>query len=199
MKKPFLIILAAALAVLAAWWFLHARPSPTPDQPNRSDVESVPPGASLPAITNARPTASRTSPEASNLLPAPPAAALPATSSPAVTSALPPPTTTSAEPPPLYPPEILLDNMRNTVRQYGLMFGGNPIGTNLEITKTLNGDNPKQVKFLGPDGNRVNQKGELVDAWGTPYFFHQLAAMEMEIRSAGPDKIMYTSDDLVTK
>lgn len=89
--------------------------------------------------------------------------------------------------------------MRNTVRQYGLMFGGNPVGTNLEITKALNGDNPKQVKFLGPDGNRVNQKGELVDVWGTPYFFHQLSAMEMEIRSAGPDKIMYTSDDLVTK
>jgi len=39
----------------------------------------------------------------------------------------------------------------------------------------------------------------LVDAWGTPYFFHQLAAMEMEIRSAGPDKVMWTADDLVIK
>ncbi len=89
--------------------------------------------------------------------------------------------------------------MRTTVRQYGLMFGGNPVGTNPEITRALDGDNPKHVKFLGPDGNRVNEKGELVDAWNTPYFFHQLSAMDMEIRSAGPDKIMWTADDLVIK
>ncbi len=94
---------------------------------------------------------------------------------------------------------MLLENMRTTVRQYGLMFGGNPIGTNLEITKALNGDNPKHVNFLGPDGNRLNEKGELVDPWGTPYFFHQLSAMEMEVRSAGPDRAMWTSDDLVIK
>ena len=79
------------------------------------------------------------------------------------------------------------------------MFGGNPIGTNLEITRALDGDNPKEVKFLGPDGNRLNGKGELVDAWGTPYFFHQLSALEMEIRSAGPDRVFYTADDLVMK
>ena len=89
--------------------------------------------------------------------------------------------------------------MRTTIRQYGLAFGGNPVGTNPEITKALNGDNPKQINFLTQDGNRVNEKGELVDPWGTPYFFHQLSAMEMEIRSAGPDKIMWTTDDLVIK
>ena len=89
--------------------------------------------------------------------------------------------------------------MRTTIRQYGLAFGGNPVGTNPEITKALNGDNPKQINFLTQDGNRANEKGELVDPWGTPYFFHQLSAMEMEIRSAGPDKIMWTTDDLVIK
>jgi hypothetical protein len=89
--------------------------------------------------------------------------------------------------------------MRRTVRQYNQMFGGNPVGTNPEITRALNGDNPRHVKFLQPDGNRVNEKGELVDPWGTPYFFHQLSASEMEIRSAGPDKVMFTGDDLVTK
>jgi len=89
--------------------------------------------------------------------------------------------------------------MRATIRQYGLAFGGNPVGTNPEITKALNGDNPKQINFLTQDGNRANEKGELVDPWGTPYFFHQLSAMEMEIRSAGPDKIMWTTDDLVIK
>ena len=97
------------------------------------------------------------------------------------------------------PPQIVLANMRRTVRQYNQMFGGNPIGTNPEITRALNGDNPRHVRFLQPDGNHVNEKGELVDPWGTPYFFHQLSASEMEIRSAGPDKVMYTGDDLVTK
>jgi hypothetical protein len=97
------------------------------------------------------------------------------------------------------PPQAALASMRRTVRQYNQMFGGNPIGTNPEITRALNGDNPRHVNFLQPDGNHVNEKGELVDPWGTPYFFHQLSASEMEIRSAGPDKVMYTGDDLVTK
>jgi hypothetical protein len=46
---------------------------------------------------------------------------------------------------------------------------------------------------------RINGKGELVDYWGTPFFFHQLSGTEMEIHSAGPDKVMWTADDLVTK
>lgn len=94
----------------------------------------------------------------------------------------------------------MLENMRTTVRQYGLRFGGNPVGTNEEITKALQGANPQQVDFLANQpGIQINEKGELVDPWGTPYFFHQLAAMEMEIHSAGPDKIMETPDDLVIK
>jgi hypothetical protein len=97
------------------------------------------------------------------------------------------------------PPETILENMRTAIRQYGTMFGGNPVGTNPEITKALEGDNPKHVNFLKADGNRVNANGELVDPWGTPYFFHQLSGSETEIRSAGPDRVMYTSDDLVIK
>jgi hypothetical protein len=96
-------------------------------------------------------------------------------------------------------PATILQNMRTSIRQYGSMFGGNPVGNNLEITSALQGDNPKQINFLKQDGNRVNANGELVDAWGTPYFFHQLSAEEMEVRSAGPDRVMYTGDDLVTR
>ncbi|HTL58888.1 MAG TPA: hypothetical protein VL361_24590 [Candidatus Limnocylindrales bacterium] len=96
-------------------------------------------------------------------------------------------------------PETALENMRITIRQYGAMFGGNPVGSNPEITSALQGENPKHINFLKEDGNRVNNRGELVDIWGMPYFFHQLSGTEMEIRSAGPDRIMYTADDLVTK
>lgn len=80
------------------------------------------------------------------------------------------------------------------------MFGGNPVGTNPEITAALNGNNPKGANFIQPDaGMRINAKGELVDPWGTPYFFHQLSGTEMEIHSAGPDRVMWTADDLVVK
>jgi len=80
------------------------------------------------------------------------------------------------------------------------MFGGNPVGNNSEITKALNGANPKQANFIKPEaGMHINGNGELVDSWGTPFFFHQLSATEMEIRSAGPDRTMWTSDDLVIK
>lgn len=95
---------------------------------------------------------------------------------------------------------VVLENMRRAIRNYGARFGGNPVGTNPEITRALAGENPKQVDFLNADdGLRVNGAGELVDPWGTPYFFHQLSGAEMEIHSAGPDKKMWTSDDLVTR
>lgn len=97
------------------------------------------------------------------------------------------------------PPETILENVRTTIRQYASEFGENPVGTNPEITSALQGDNPKHINFLKQDGSRVNAKGELVDAWGTPYFFHQISGREMEIRSAGPDRIMYTGDDFVTR
>ncbi|HLH53589.1 MAG TPA: hypothetical protein VKY92_08235 [Verrucomicrobiae bacterium] len=51
----------------------------------------------------------------------------------------------------------------------------------------------------GSPGIRIDSSGNLIDPWGTPYFFHQLSGMEMEIHSAGPDKIMWTQDDLVLK
>lgn len=103
-----------------------------------------------------------------------------------------PPEITSME------PRIVLGNVRNAIINYGQRFSGNPVGSNAEITRALLGDNPKQVNFISTDsGLRVNANGEMTDAWGTPFFFHQLSGTDMEIRSAGPDKIMWTDDDLV--
>jgi hypothetical protein len=97
------------------------------------------------------------------------------------------------------PAATVMENLQTTFHQYAAMFGGNPVGTNPEITRALQGENPKQINFLKADGNRVNGNGELVDPWGTPYFFHQLSGKQMEIRSAGPDGKMWTADDLVTR
>jgi len=91
--------------------------------------------------------------------------------------------------------------MRSVFRQYSSRLGGNPVGDNAEITAALNGRNARQVVFLNQeeDGVRINARGELVDNWNTPYFFHQLSRTEMEIRSAGSDRRMWTADDLVIK
>ena len=102
--------------------------------------------------------------------------------------------------PNILPPATALENMRAALRQYQLRFHENPVGDNAEITHALNGGNSRQVVFLQPDdGMRLNERGELVDSWGTPYFFHQLSRTEMEIRSAGPDRRAWTADDLVMK
>ena len=73
--------------------------------------------------------------------------------------------------------------------------GGNPVGSNEEITRSLlaSGD-PLQPLPL-PDGMRKNSLNELCDRWGTPYFFHQQSGTEMQIRSAGPDRKFWTADD----
>ncbi|HEX5177550.1 MAG TPA: hypothetical protein VFV83_10995 [Chthoniobacteraceae bacterium] len=93
----------------------------------------------------------------------------------------------------------VLDNVRVMIRDYRAVLGENPVGTNAEIMRAINGNNAKQAKIGPPAGQGLNPNGELVDPWGTPFFFHQLSRTEMEIRSAGPDRIMGTADDRQVK
>ncbi len=74
---------------------------------------------------------------------------------------------------------------------------GNPTGSNAEITAALAGKNKLRFAFLAPTHPAINRAGELCDRWGTPFFFHSQSASKMEIRSAGPDKKMWTDDDAV--
>ncbi|MEY4916157.1 MAG: hypothetical protein RL616_70 [Verrucomicrobiota bacterium] len=108
------------------------------------------------------------------------------------------------EPPPAesakLPPLTILDNARVVIHNYQDRFGENPVGDNSEITAALTGKNPKQVTFITEESClRTNDKGELLDGWGTPFFFHQVSSKEMEIRSAGEDRKLWTFDDLVTR
>jgi hypothetical protein len=88
-----------------------------------------------------------------------------------------------------------LEHVRMMVREFRDVVGENPVGTNAEIMTEVMGDNLKQAKIAAPEGHSLNGKGELVDRWGTPYFFHQVSKTQMEIRSAGPDRVMWTADD----
>ena len=79
----------------------------------------------------------------------------------------------------------------------GSVHAENPVGENSEITAALRGRNRLGYAFVPLDCPAVNPEGELCDRWGTPYFFHQLSGESMEIRSAGPDRRLWTQDDEV--
>ena len=192
------ILLICVLAVVA--WYLASRSNnqsaPNPNIPLDSNTPVATLHNSKPAAAPAGkpegpiPATGQSNPAAptSATVPSAPAKPLPYI----IGSADAPPTNIS--------PQIVLENMRRAVINYGSTFSGNPVGTNPEIAAALNGENPKQIKFIDPEnGLRINGNGELVDSWGTPFFFHQLSATDMEVRSAGPDKIMWTADDLVIK
>ena len=89
-----------------------------------------------------------------------------------------------------------IDRVHFALRDFRSALGENPVGTNSEITAALLGNNLKQVRIEMPEGSRMNEKKELCDPWGTPYFFHQQNAQKMEIRSAGPDQTLWTKDDI---
>jgi hypothetical protein len=94
---------------------------------------------------------------------------------------------------------IALDEISLMFRDYRTRMGGNPEGTNAEIMRAVMGGNPKGARLGPPEGQNLNARGELVDRWGTAYFFHQMSAKHMEIHSAGPDKVFGTNDDIVQK
>jgi len=74
---------------------------------------------------------------------------------------------------------------------------GLPTGTHEEIVATLLGDNSWGIPFLSPDHPALNPQRRIVDRWQTPVFFHAEAHDQLSIRSAGPDRAMWTGDDLI--
>ncbi|MCC6355175.1 MAG: hypothetical protein IT577_14885 [Verrucomicrobiae bacterium] len=85
------------------------------------------------------------------------------------------------------------------IRAFRRNSKGNPVGDNDEITAQLLGRHPRApaVGLIDPNNPAIDDQGRLIDRWGTPYFFHALSANQMEIRSAGPDRTMWTPDDVV--
>lgn len=87
---------------------------------------------------------------------------------------------------------------KEMLRDYRAAIGQNPVGNNSEITKALLGANPRHARFVSSDA-KLNDAHELVDQRNHPYFFHQISAVEMEVRAAGPDGVMWTADDEVSR
>jgi hypothetical protein len=97
------------------------------------------------------------------------------------------------------PAQAEVEALARNIRDYRDRFGGNPVGNNAEIVREMDGGNAKGAAYLPSELKRLNGQGELIDEWGTPYFFHQESAKEIEIRSAGADRVLWTSDDLVAR
>ena len=89
-----------------------------------------------------------------------------------------------------------LARVDRVLREYRRAYGEFPVGSNADITRALRGDNQKKIIFVTENEASISARGEILDAWQTPYFFHQLSGTRMEIISAGPDRRMWTADDL---
>ena len=102
---------------------------------------------------------------------------------------------------PGHPESVYIDALYALLGDYAMIVkeGGYPVGSNMDITNALLGKNGKYFALLPQDHPRINQNGELVDKWGTPYHFHLLSLHEIEIRSAGGDRKMYSSDDVLSQ
>lgn len=74
--------------------------------------------------------------------------------------------------------------------------GNRPLSANEDWADFLRGKNFAQEKFISETSVALNAQGQLIDRWGTPLFFHALGSGRYEIRSSGPDKILWTTDDL---
>jgi hypothetical protein len=98
--------------------------------------------------------------------------------------------------------ETGLDDVQSVsmiLEEYRRAFGAMPVGElNDEIVRRLQGENPKGLAVLPKTHPAINAQGELMDRWGTPYRFHPESAWDMTVRSAGPDRRMWTNDDILT-
>ena len=79
------------------------------------------------------------------------------------------------------------DNLILGLQQYREFVGTYPTGNNLGIAKALLGRTEKKVLILAVRKSDMNDKGEILDSWGTPLKFY-FSDNEVMIRSAGPNK-----------
>ena len=86
----------------------------------------------------------------------------------------------------------------NLFAQYRIRFQGFPVGEdNAAFMNALTGNNPGHLAFISRDHPAMDAQGQLLDRWGEPFFFHLLGHDALQIRSAGPDRELYTPDDLL--
>jgi hypothetical protein len=100
---------------------------------------------------------------------------------------------------PAQPPQRDLILMSRLIDNFQLLVKNaaeRPLSANEEWAAALRGVNPARERFLPDDHVALNEQGQVVDRWGTPLFFHAVGDQRFEIRSAGPDREMWSDDDI---
>lgn len=96
-------------------------------------------------------------------------------------------------------PEDDLGSMAHAFSNLLLLVKGDApfhMGANEEFAAALRGRNRDQLRFLPDTHPCFNAQGQVIDRWGTPLFFHVKDRSRIDLRSAGPDRQMWTADDL---
>ena len=92
---------------------------------------------------------------------------------------------------------FLIQNFDLASRAYKKEYCNYPSGRPNEIISALTGNNPRCIEFLSLGVHNLDQNGNLIDLWRTPFRFIQNTDSEPpQLISAGPDKIFETQDDL---
>jgi len=79
------------------------------------------------------------------------------------------------------------ENLILGLQQYREFTGSYPTGNNVAIAKALLGQSEKKILILAVRRAEMNDKGEILDPWGTPLQFY-FSNNEVLIRSAGSNK-----------
>jgi len=79
------------------------------------------------------------------------------------------------------------------ISEYYRLFGDYPSGSSVAIAKALAGENPKKIVLI--KFPRLGRDGEMLDPWGIPYDIRFIEAGRLQVRSAGPNRIMGDADD----
>ncbi len=98
-----------------------------------------------------------------------------------------------------FPPENDLTLMSRLMENSLLLLksaANRPLSANEDWSDLFRGKNGAREEFLPSQHIALNAEGELIDRWNTPLFFHALGGGRYEVRSAGADKKLWTSDDL---
>ncbi len=74
-----------------------------------------------------------------------------------------------------------------------------PLSANEEWSAALLGRRPGTEAWLSDQSRAFDSQQRLIDRWQTPLHFHALGNKQWEIRSAGPDRKLWTEDDLMEK
>lgn len=94
-----------------------------------------------------------------------------------------------------------VENLFIGLQKFKETVGTYPVGSNADIAKAMKGNNAKNVIILVGRKNELNEKGEIVDPWGTALriYFNDNGVL---IRSAGPnrrfdDSTVMEADDFI--